>query len=221
MVILTIILSILLLAVSSLYITKTIKSRRQDIYYIPQGDEEDEEQEPGDFVEFLEPEDSTQFHDDVDEQPQESPQHLKQTPRVISTGDIVITPDPRLSSPLLVQFERFMIDEKAYLNPELNLQTIADALDSNRSYISRLVNDEYQTSLPDYLTRLRVQYAMKYMAVNPFAKQENIALNCGFKNAQNFNKKFKEITQLTPKQWVAQNKKEKSKVSNQECPSET
>ena len=76
-------------------------------------------------------------------------------------------------------------------------------LETNRTYVSRLVNNTYNMSFSDYINTLRIDYAEQYLMHNRDAKQSDIATACGFPNASAFNNVFKKITGVTPKIWLA------------------
>ena len=104
---------------------------------------------------------------------------------------------------LMSRFERLMIGEKLYLQPSLTLQDVAAKLQSNKTYISKLVNSTYNQGFPDLVNSLRVEYAQQYILNNRSAKQEDIARACGFLSASTFNNIFKKITGTTPRGWLA------------------
>jgi AraC-like DNA-binding protein len=103
-------------------------------------------------------------------------------------------------------FERFkdlVIEKKLYLHPGLTLQDVADQLDTNKTYVSKMVNNTYNLGFPELLNTLRVDYAGKYLLSHKNAKQTEVATASGFQSASSFNNIFKKVTGLTPKLWVA------------------
>ena len=104
---------------------------------------------------------------------------------------------------LLSRFERLMLRDQTFLEPGLTLSDIASRLHSNKTYISRLVNNTYNMPFPDLLNTLRVNYAKQYIVQHRDAKQQEIAAACGFVSASAFNNTFKKITGMTPRIWVA------------------
>lgn len=104
---------------------------------------------------------------------------------------------------LLYRFQHLMRDEQLFLQPGLMLTEVADRLGSNKTYVSKLVNQTYKKGFPEVLNILRVDYAQRYIPAHPGASQEEIAKACGFLSASSFNSTFKRITGLTPKVWAA------------------
>ena len=104
---------------------------------------------------------------------------------------------------LRIRFEDLIVSEQLFLKQGIRLSDIATMLDTNRTYISRLVNNTYNMSFSDYINTLRIDYAEQYLLHNRDAKQSDIAAACGFPNASAFNNVFKKITGVTPKIWLA------------------
>lgn len=95
-----------------------------------------------------------------------------------------------------------MQNDRLYLNVNLTIEDVAAELNTNRVYVSRAVNNILNTSFRDYVNSLRINYAKDFMLSNPKATQEMIASNCGFIDGTAFNKKFRQITGMTPREWL-------------------
>ena len=104
---------------------------------------------------------------------------------------------------LKTKFEELIIGNKLYLKKGIRVADVAKILVTNRTYISKLVNDTYGMSFSDYINTLRIRYAQEYLVQNPDAKQSDMAATCGFPDASAFNNAFKKITGVTPKIWLA------------------
>lgn len=102
---------------------------------------------------------------------------------------------------LATALTRYMKDEKAFLQPDISIEKVAAQLGTNRFYISRLVNVEQSMTFRDYVNSLRIDYAKDYMKLHPTETQEQVALICGFSSASYFNRKFKQVTGLSPQDW--------------------
>jgi AraC-like DNA-binding protein len=121
-----------------------------------------------------------------------------------STGSQVLpsVKDTWANDPLLEKFQKEVIDKQLFLKPSLSLQDVADVLDSNKTYVSKLVNNAYNLGFPEMLNILRIDYAEQYLLTHQDAKQTEIAQACGFISASSFNSIFKKITGVTPKMWI-------------------
>ena len=104
---------------------------------------------------------------------------------------------------LFKRFQHLMVEEKIFLQPKLTLNDVADMLESNTTYISKMVNNAYNLGFPELVNTLRIDYAEQYILTHKGAKQDEIATRCGFLSASSFNTIFKRITGVTPKIWVA------------------
>ena len=104
---------------------------------------------------------------------------------------------------LVYRFQHLMQDELLFLRQGLTLQDVAERLDSNKTYISKMVNQTYGIGFPEVLNSRRVDYAQQYMSSHSDASQEDIAKASGFQSASSFNSTFKRITGYTPKVWAS------------------
>ncbi len=104
---------------------------------------------------------------------------------------------------MLARFQKLMIDDKVFLQPRLTLTDVSDMLDSNKTYVSRMVNEVYKMGFPELINTFRVDYAKQYISTHRVAKQTEIAEQCGFLSASSFNNTFKKISGVTPKVWLA------------------
>ena len=104
---------------------------------------------------------------------------------------------------LRIRFEDLIVTEQLFLKQGIRISDIASMLETNRTYVSRLVNNTYNMSFSDYINTLRIDYAEQYLIHHREAKQSDIAAACGFPNASAFNNVFKKITGVTPKIWLA------------------
>ena len=106
-------------------------------------------------------------------------------------------------SGLAPQFRDLMMQERLFLQPSLTLSDVAERLHTNKTYVSKMVNQTYKMGFPEVLNILRVDYAQRYIRSHPDASQEEIAKACGFLSASSFNSTFKRISGFTPKVWTA------------------
>ena len=106
---------------------------------------------------------------------------------------------------LLSRFERLIFGKQAFLESSLTISDVCERLNTNKTYISRLINSTYKMPFPDLINTLRVDYAERYITEHPNARQSDIAQACGFSSASSFNNVFKKIKGVTPKIWLATN----------------
>ena len=106
---------------------------------------------------------------------------------------------------LVSRFQTLMLNEQLFLQPSLSLGDIADRLHTNKTYVSKMVNNTYNLGFPELLNTLRIDYAQQYIVNHKDARQEEVARACGFLSASSFNNIFKKITGVTPKVWLVNN----------------
>lgn len=102
---------------------------------------------------------------------------------------------------LLPEFNRLMDQEMLYLQPGLKIEDIANRLNTNRTYVSRLLSEEYNSGFFDYVNYRRITYAQARMRIQPTLTQERLAAECGFTHASTFSRVFKQYTGVTFRQW--------------------
>ena len=129
-------------------------------------------------------------------EPIQSPVKRYQPGALVSEANRSLEDEERLR----IRFEDLILTEQLFLKQGIRLSDIASMLETNRTYVSRFVNN---MSFSDYMNTLRIDYAEQYLLHHRDAKQSEIALACGFTNASAFNNVFKKITGVTPKIWLA------------------
>lgn len=83
---------------------------------------------------------------------------------------------------------------------DINLQEIAERFFLNRDYISRKFKQEYNETLTDYLTKIRIEKA-KALLENPSFKIYEVAYKTGYQNEKYFSKVFKKVIGQTPNEY--------------------
>lgn len=102
---------------------------------------------------------------------------------------------------IMDSFKQHMEKEQGFLNPMLTIEEIAHTLNTNRTYVSKLVNLYYGMPFRDYLNKLRLDYSKQLMADEPDASLEYIAVKSGFQSSTQFIRKFRETEGVTPTIW--------------------
>jgi AraC-like DNA-binding protein len=98
---------------------------------------------------------------------------------------------------------RMMEKEKAYCNPELSLNLLAEKINTNREYLSQVINNVIGKNFIDYINEYRIEDAKLILAEQITQKTRilniaAIANSVGFKNTSTFNPVFKKATGYTP-----------------------
>lgn len=102
---------------------------------------------------------------------------------------------------IMDSFKQYMERDRGYLNPALTIEEIARVLNTNRTYVSKLVNLYYGMTFRDYLNAKRMDYSKQLMTDEPDASLDYIAAKSGFQSSTQFIRKFRETEGLTPTVW--------------------
>jgi AraC-like DNA-binding protein len=97
----------------------------------------------------------------------------------------------------------FMQSDKPFLNPDLTLGELSDALAIPAHHLSQVIYEVFGLNFFNFVNRYRVD-EVKPKILNP--KYDNysvlgIALECGFNSKTAFNRIFKHMTGLTPTEY--------------------
>ena len=103
------------------------------------------------------------------------------------------------------KLEQWMKTEKPYLNPEFRLNDLRQILPLNRTYLSQLINAEYDCTFYQFVTNYRIEEAKRLMKEQPDLKMQDIAEQCGFSSPVVFSRIFARETGETPSEWSANN----------------
>lgn len=125
-------------------------------------------------------------------------------PQESELKDLHLTKKSKL---ILEMFNEKMKEEKIWKDENLNLSMLCEMLDVSRGTLSAILNMEYGIPFREIVNHYRIEEAKTFMQENPKATQETVAEYCGFKNAQYFNTKFKEVMGETPQMWLTSQKK--------------
>jgi AraC-like DNA-binding protein len=128
----------------------------------------------------------------------------------IMSSIIEVASGDKNSDALLARFHRIVVDQQMFLQPQLTITDVADRMGTNKTYISRLVNNSYHMPFPDLINALKVDYTQRYLINHHNATQVEVAKACGFSSASALNNTFKKVTGMTPKIWLATRNKKQS-----------
>ena len=138
--------------------------------------------------------------------PSSNTEHIQETPEVISTPLIqeekkpLTEEDHQLEQEILAIIE----SEKLYQEPKFSLDELASLLGKNRHQISKVINAKEGRTFYDLINGYRVNL-LKEMMRDPKNHQFTIlsmGLESGFNSKASLNRIFKNITGLTPKQYM-------------------
>lgn len=93
-----------------------------------------------------------------------------------------------------------LIDERFFLNPDVNLMDIATRIHVNSKYISEFLKYHYGETFLAYVNRLRVEHAVTLMSKGTMA-EEDIASQSGFTNTSTFYRNFIKVKGYSPSKY--------------------
>ena len=106
------------------------------------------------------------------------------------------TNQEKLKEKLITCFE----NDKVFHNPELKITDVSRLLNTNRTYISHLINTDFECSFNDFVNKYRINEAKEILKSNSSSKYtlEYIAESVGFGSLHTFIRVFKKMVGKTP-----------------------
>ena len=129
---------------------------------------------------------------------------------IIDTKDEVL--EEKASSDVSAEVTKQILDglkkleEKEYfLKQECNSYNVAKKINTNTSYLSKVINSHYGKNFNTYINDLRINYAIVRLKNDVFFRSfsiQAIAEEVGYKSADSFTKYFKKDTGLNPSFYI-------------------
>ena len=104
---------------------------------------------------------------------------------------------------------------KGFLNPELNVHSLANDFNTNRTYLSKAVKKAENVPFNTYISNLRIRYITeKLMQNNKYLNYsvDALAAECGMTSRRVFYKHFLDINGMMPSEFINKIKKEQDKT---------
>ena len=105
---------------------------------------------------------------------------------------------PKLTNNTMERAEDYI--KRNYLQ-NLSLEHVANYLDLNPSYFSRIFKEKTGQNFSDYLIKLRVEKAKQLLSMGKYKISEVSAMT-GYKNSKYFAAQFKDLTGKTPREFA-------------------
>ncbi|MBO2524397.1 MAG: hypothetical protein CW341_01655 [Bacteroidetes bacterium] len=123
---------------------------------------------------------------------------------------------------ILEQLQKVMEKDKLYLNPGLDMQSLARAIGTNRSTLSHVINNCLHQNFATFLNRYRIREAIQLLSDSQYFdyKIEVIGEMCGYNNRQVFHAAFKKETGITPTHFRKISKNQKKEMKQQSAKNE-
>ncbi len=105
---------------------------------------------------------------------------------------------------LLSLIDDAMNDTRVISNPDFSLQMLAEMVESNMSYVSRIINNSYQKSFKTLLNERRIQEACHKLTDRQHYGSYTMQViyeEVGYKSASSFIRAFKRVYNMTPSEF--------------------
>ena len=99
------------------------------------------------------------------------------------------------------KLDKWMETEKPYRSSDFQLMDLRQILPLNRTYLSQLINTEYDCNFYQFVNIYRVEEAKRLMRENPDMKIQEVSEQCGFSSPTVFARNFARETGLSPREW--------------------
>lgn len=112
---------------------------------------------------------------------------------------------------IILRLEEFEKDEK-YLSPHCTQNKVASILNTNSTYLSKIINSVKNKNFANYINDLRIEYAINRLQEDKkfrLYSVKAIALEIGFKSSQSFSNAFIKKTEIKPSVFINELKKRK------------
>lgn len=108
--------------------------------------------------------------------------------------------DAAMHASIMDRIHRQMEFKQIFRNKGLTVTELAEAVGSNRTYVSTSINHTTGQNFSDYVNSWRIEYAKKLMSSGDLSLAE-IADQAGFADRTSFYRSFKKITGKSPSEW--------------------
>ncbi|MBR4771727.1 MAG: helix-turn-helix transcriptional regulator [Bacteroidales bacterium] len=120
------------------------------------------------------------------------------------TGNLLCDNHQIIVDNLMEYFEK----EKPYLRHNVKIGDIADQINTNKSYLSRIINSYFQKNFSQFINWYRVRESMDHYMRDNSIDIATMADKSGFKSLTTFNTSFTRYTGMTPGEWCKKYKKD-------------
>ena len=101
----------------------------------------------------------------------------------------------------LISMIQKYVDEH-FSDPDFSLERLGNELKYNKKYLSTVFKRHVGVGIVDYLHTVRIQHACT-MLKQGFTSVSDVALRCGYPDAQYFSKVFKRRMSISPREYLA------------------
>ncbi|MFV9552255.1 helix-turn-helix domain-containing protein [Algibacter sp. PT7-4] len=109
-----------------------------------------------------------------------------------------------LSNELKENLIKLLVDEKVYKQSNINLEILAQKLNTTRHNTSQIINEHFKMNFFELINKFRIEEAQRLLTTDTHGNLNiiDIAYEVGYNNKVTFNKAFKKETKLTPSGFI-------------------
>lgn len=129
-----------------------------------------------------------------------------------STGKYIDSPlTAKQKDKIYVDLIEFIENEKYFINTHITVRDLALKINSNRSYVSQVINDKKSMTFHRFINEYRVKEAIRLLLDPGYQglSIEGISCSIGFISKSSFYSAFRKITGLTPAEYKELKKEKK------------
>jgi len=115
-------------------------------------------------------------------------------------GKQLISAQRKILLKLIVEFEQ----KKIYLNSQLNILDVVQAIGTNRTYISTIINQQYNQNFCGFVNSYRLEELERIIHENQDVSNEILAENCGFGSISSLKRAVIAKTGMSISEWKKQ-----------------
>ena len=107
---------------------------------------------------------------------------------------------------IAMRLQQIMEGNKVYLNPVVSLGDVAQAIGTNKTYLSDYINNILNTTFYDYINTYRVAEACRIIEAMPSDGRKPMSVVAelsGFNSLSSFNRYFSKVMKMSPKSYYS------------------
>lgn len=107
------------------------------------------------------------------------------------------------------QISSLMAAQKLYEDPQLTITMVADRLDTHSKKVSQIINQGFGMNFNDYINSYRIESVIQKIDAGETSSQTimGLAYDAGFNSKSTFNRAFKRLKNMTPKEYLEKKSK--------------
>ncbi len=94
-----------------------------------------------------------------------------------------------------------MTENKLFLKTDISLADLATEIGTNRTYLSKIINEEFDLNFNKFINTYRIEYSKEYLNSNSEINLTDLAEICGFNSYSTFNRFFKNTYGVSPSEY--------------------